>query len=99
MHYVTVAQLLLLLLLANGSPVIAKRIFGETYATPLDGNTRFVDGRPLFGRSKTIRGVMASLLVTTLGARVIGLEFGDWAIGGYHRHGRRLAIQLRKASA
>jgi hypothetical protein len=95
MHYVTVAQLLLLLLLAK--PVIAKRIFGETYATPLDGNTRFVDGRPLFGRSKTIRGVMASLLVTTLGARVIGLEFGDWAIGGYHRHGRRLAIQLRKS--
>ena len=46
MHYVTVAQLLLLLLLANGSPVIAKRIFGETYATPLDGNTRFsTDGR------------------------------------------------------
>lgn len=70
----TAAQLLLLLLLAK--PVIAKRIFGETYATPLDGNTRFVDGRPLFGRSKTIRGVMASLLVTTLGARVIGLEFG-----------------------
>jgi CDP-2,3-bis-(O-geranylgeranyl)-sn-glycerol synthase len=75
MHYVTVAQLLLLLLLANGSPVIAKRILGETCATPLDGNTKFVDGRPLFGPSKTIRGVVVSLLVTTLSAPVIGLEF------------------------
>ena len=76
MHYITVAQLLLLLSLANGSPVIAKRILGETCATPLDGNTQFVDGRPLFGPSKTIRGVVASLLVTTLGAPVIGLGFG-----------------------
>jgi CDP-2,3-bis-(O-geranylgeranyl)-sn-glycerol synthase len=75
MHYVTVAQLLLLLLLANGSPVFIKRILGETCAIPLDGNTRFVDGRPLFGPSKTIRGVVASLLVTTLGAPLIGLEF------------------------
>ena len=31
---------------------------------------------PLFGPSKTIRGVVASLLVTTFGAPVIGLEFG-----------------------
>jgi hypothetical protein len=47
MHYVALAQLLILLALANGSPVIAKRIFGETYALPIDGNARFVDGRPV----------------------------------------------------
>jgi CDP-2,3-bis-(O-geranylgeranyl)-sn-glycerol synthase len=75
MHYMTLAQLLILLSLANGTPVIAKRILGETYAMPIDGGTRFVDGRPLFGPSKTIRGVVVSLLVTTLGAPLIGLQF------------------------
>ena len=75
MDYVTLAKILILLSLANGSPVIAKRIFGETYAAPVDGNARFVDGRPLLGPSKTIRGVVISLLVTALGAILLGLQF------------------------
>jgi hypothetical protein len=75
MHYLVLAQLLILVSLANGSPVIAKLILGETYAWPIDGNTHFVDGRPLLGRSKTIRGVVVSLLVTALGAPLIGLQF------------------------
>ena len=69
------AQLLILISLANGSPVIAKRIFGENYAVPIDGNARFGDGRPLLGPSKTIRGVVVSLLVTALGATLFGLQF------------------------
>jgi CDP-archaeol synthase len=75
MHYVAIAKLLILLSLANGSPIIAKRIFGENYAVPIDGNARFVDGRPLLGQSKTIRGVVVSLLVTALGATLLGLQF------------------------
>jgi CDP-archaeol synthase len=75
MHYTALAQLLILLSLANGSPVFAKRILGEAYATPIDGGTRFIDGRPLFGPSKTIRGLVVSLLVTALAAPMIGLQF------------------------
>jgi CDP-2,3-bis-(O-geranylgeranyl)-sn-glycerol synthase len=75
MHYVTVAQLLILLALANGSPVFAKRILGEAYASPVDGNIRFLDGRPLLGPSKTIRGIVVSLLVTAVGAPLIGIRF------------------------
>jgi hypothetical protein len=75
MHYEVLAQVLMLLSLANGSPVIAKRIFGETYAAPVDGNVRFFDGRPLVGPSKTIRGIVISLAVTTLGAIALGLQF------------------------
>ena len=75
MHYVALAQVLILLSLANGSPVIAKRIFGENYAVPIDGNARFVDGQSLLGPSKTIRGVVVSLLVTALGAILLGLQF------------------------
>jgi CDP-archaeol synthase len=75
MHYGALAQVLIMLSLANGSPVIAKLIFGETYTAPVDGNARFVDGRPLLGPSKTIRGVVISLLVTALGAILLGLQF------------------------
>ena len=81
MHYVALAQLLILLSLANGSPVFAKRILGNACAMPIDGNVQFVDGRPLFGPSKTIRGVVVSLLVTALAAPLLGLPIwiGCWS--------------------
>jgi hypothetical protein len=75
MHYIALAQVLILLSLANGSPVIAKRIFGANYAAPVDGNIRFIDGRPLVGPSKTIRGIVVSMVVTALGAILLGLHF------------------------
>jgi CDP-diglyceride synthetase len=73
-----ILQLLVLLMLANGIPVVAKKILGERLAYPLDGGVEFVDGRPLFGRSKTIRGVVLAVLATTAGAPLIGL---GWEIG------------------
>ena len=75
MHYVAVAQALILVALANGAPIIAARIFGRTFSRPLDGNAKFVDGRPLLGTSKTVRGIIVSLLVTTLAAPLLGLAF------------------------
>ena len=42
---------------------------------PVDGNARFIDGRPLVGPSKTIRGIVVSLVVTALGAILLGLHF------------------------
>lgn len=76
MNYVAIAQVLFLLILANGAPVVATRLLGKKYAAPLDGNMTFIDGRPLFGLSKTIRGVCVSLLTTTLCAPLVGLSFG-----------------------
>ena len=78
MQPLLVLKLLVLLALANGTPVVAKKIFDERFARPLDGNAAFVDGRPLFGRSKTIRGVVLAVLAAMLGAPLIGLE---WQIG------------------
>ena len=78
MHYVSILQLLVLLTAANGSPVIAKGILRTRFAQPLDGNIRFVDGKPLFGASKTVRGIAASILVTSACAPLLGL---DWRIG------------------
>jgi CDP-2,3-bis-(O-geranylgeranyl)-sn-glycerol synthase len=73
MQYVSILQLLILVTLANGSPVVAKRIFGQRLAQPLDGNINFVDGRPLFGASKTVRGIIVSIFITSAGAPLLGL--------------------------
>jgi CDP-archaeol synthase len=73
-----ILQAMVLLTLANGTPVIAKKIFGRCFALPLDAGVTFFDRRPLFGPSKTIRGIVFAVLVTTAGAPLIGL---DWSVG------------------
>lgn len=73
MNAVLVSQLLVLLIVANGAPVVAKRLFGTAFARPVDGGATFVDGRPLFGASKTWRGVALSILATWVCAPLVGL--------------------------
>jgi CDP-diglyceride synthetase len=77
-HPFVVAQLLVLLALANGTPIIAKKILGTALAHPLDNGIALSDGRRLLGYSKTIRGVVLSIFMTTLCAPWIGL---DWPVG------------------
>jgi hypothetical protein len=48
-HPFLIAQLLVLLALANGAPLIAKRLFGSALAFPLDNGITLEDGQPLFG--------------------------------------------------
>ena len=66
-------RLLLLLGVANNTPLVAKRWFGSHWLTPLDGGMMFFDGRPLLGSSKTIRGLVAAVTATALGALLLGL--------------------------
>src|SRR5258708_1145195 len=80
MHFLHILQLLALLTLANGTPIVAKKIFGPRFARPLDGGIIFFDGRPLFGHSKTIRGITASILITMASAPLIGLDLTIGAI-------------------
>ena len=71
-------QLLILLVVANGTAVVAKKLFGGAFARPLDGGALFVDGQPLFGPSKTIRGIVVSMLATSICAVLMGL---GWKVG------------------
>jgi hypothetical protein len=73
-----ILKLMILLTLANGTPVIAKNILGSHFSHPVDGGRGFVDGQPLFGPSKTIRGIVLSVLVTSACAPLLGLQ---WKIG------------------
>ena len=72
-------QSILLLTLTNGAPVVAKRLLGGRLAFPLDAGARFIDGQPLFGPSKTIRGVVFSIVTTAVVAPLLGLSL---AAGG-----------------
>lgn len=74
-----ILRALALLAAANGAPVIAKSLFGRRCAWPLDFGVRFIDGRPLLGPSKTIRGIVLG----TLAAAVVAVPLGlDWTTGG-----------------
>ena len=58
--------------------MIGAKVSGKDNALPLDGNTTLSDGKPLFGSSKTIRGVVLSVALTTIAAPLIGL---GWDVG------------------
>jgi hypothetical protein len=78
MHPLILLKLMILLAVANGTPVVAAKILGRRFAYPLDGGAAFFDGRPLLGASKTIRGVLLAILATALAGPLLGL---GWRIG------------------
>ena len=55
-----ILDILVLLVVVNGAPIIAARLFGSRYDAPVDLGARLPDGRPLFGSSKTWRGLAAA---------------------------------------
>jgi CDP-2,3-bis-(O-geranylgeranyl)-sn-glycerol synthase len=70
-------SILFLLIVANGSPLLAAKLFrGKGH--PLDGGRNFHDGRPLFGSSKTVRGIVAAVTLTPLVSVALGT---GWQIG------------------
>ncbi len=75
-------RLLLLLGVANGAPILAKRLLRARWRVPLDGGLLFIDGRPLLGPSKTLRGVAAAVVSTALCAPLLGLPLALGALIG-----------------
>jgi CDP-2,3-bis-(O-geranylgeranyl)-sn-glycerol synthase len=67
-------KLLLLLGVANGIPIFARRLLRRRFDWPLDANVVFIDGRPLLGPTKTARGVLLALTVTPLAAMLAGFD-------------------------
>jgi CDP-2,3-bis-(O-geranylgeranyl)-sn-glycerol synthase len=74
-HLLLIGQVLVLLGVANGTPIFATRLFGKRFSAPLDGALKLADGRPLFGPSKTVRGLVLSLVCTTLAALLLDFEW------------------------
>lgn len=72
-------KLLLLVIIANGAPIVAQKVFQNRFNQPLDCGLRFIDGRPLLGPSKTYRGVLASIVMTSAAAMLLHIPM---VIGG-----------------
>ncbi len=77
-----ILKFVILLAVANGTPVLAKKLFGDFLAYPLDGGRTLADGHPLFGSSKTIRGLLIGVIATTLAAPLVGLAMTSGLVIG-----------------
>ena|SRR5579864_8397152 len=80
MQALQILKILVLLALANGTPIAAKKILGARFSFPLDAGKNLWDGRPLFGPSKTVRGILVSIIITTACAPLIRLDITVGAI-------------------
>lgn len=67
-------KLLVLLFVANGTPILAKRLIGNRWAWPVDADRTFPDGRPWFGGAKTWRGIILAPMVTAIAALWMNLD-------------------------
>ena len=75
-------RLLFLIGLANGAPVLAKKLLGARFSLPVDSGTTAPDHQAFFGSSKTLRGVLLSVLLTALAGWSLGFPFGKAALIG-----------------
>jgi len=78
MHLPLIFKFVVLLGIANGTPIIADGLLGRSLAYPIDGGTNFIDGRALLGPSKTIRGTVAAVLASSACAPLFGIA---WTTG------------------
>jgi hypothetical protein len=81
-QFVPLLQGLVLAAVANGTPVLVKWWLGERWARPLDGGLHLWDGEPLFGGSKTIRGLVLAVTTTALASSLMGLGPSTGVIAG-----------------
>lgn len=68
-------QLLMVLIAANGAPILGRLLMKNYWNTPIDLGNRFMDGRPWLGPSKTYRGVFFGMAIAGLMAQVVALPF------------------------
>ena len=66
------AEFLLLILVANGAPVLLSYVFSHRVSLPVDFGLKLNDKQYLLGRTKTWRGIVSSLLATVLVAVFLG---------------------------
>ena len=82
MQFEPIISFLALLTIANGAPVLAKKLCGKFLSFPLDGGKILVDGRPLFGESKTVRGVVVSVFSAAIAAPMFGWAWTTGCLAG-----------------
>jgi CDP-2,3-bis-(O-geranylgeranyl)-sn-glycerol synthase len=67
-------ELVLLLVIANATPVIISLLLGNRWNQPLDRGHQLADGNPFLGTSKTVRGLLGSITACALLAPLFDLS-------------------------
>ncbi|WP_091638987.1 CDP-archaeol synthase [Aquisalimonas asiatica] len=75
-------QVLIIITVANAAPVVLSYVLGRRSGRPVDGGSRWRDGRRVFGPSKTVRGVIAAVIATTGVTALLGLPLLVGAAAG-----------------
>lgn len=70
-----ILELFVMLVLANGTPVLAAGLFKDRWSAPVDGGRLWSDGQAMLGDSKTWRGLVSGALGCALFAWVAGAGF------------------------
>jgi CDP-2,3-bis-(O-geranylgeranyl)-sn-glycerol synthase len=65
-------QLLLLIIIANGTPILIQVSLNKKYDFPIDCTKHFVDTRRILGDSKTWRGALGACVVTSICSWLMG---------------------------
>lgn len=65
-------QLLSLIIIANGAPVLARALLNDGFNTAVDFGMKLPDNRRLFGVSKTWRGILSAIVTTAAAAWLMG---------------------------
>jgi CDP-2,3-bis-(O-geranylgeranyl)-sn-glycerol synthase len=75
-------SLLLLIVTANGAPILLEDLLGRRFAWPIDGGLRFSDGRRLLGESATLRGLAGAVVCTSVVGSLLGFPIQTGAVIG-----------------
>ena len=69
-------NILLLILVANGAPVMVSYLVSHKLSLPVDFGYKLKDQQYIFGNTKTWRGLNSSLFLTGVMALLLGYDFG-----------------------
>lgn len=81
-------HLLILVITANASPILLRKLLNDRFNYAVDGNKLFPDGYRILGESVTWRGIIIAIIMTSMVALllsyswVIGLLVGVYAMLG-----------------
>ena len=69
---VELLQLLLLIIIANGAPIVVRVLFNDGFNVAVDFGKKLPDNKRILGSSKTWRGIFAAFVATPAAAWLLG---------------------------
>lgn len=90
-------KLLILLVAANGAPIIARLLLRDCCTWPIDAGLTTARGNPLLGPSKTWRGLVSAVALSAAIAPLMGISwYWGAAIGALAMLGDLLASFIKR---